>query len=44
MKKLKDILFESDEYDGLTWFDVIVNCVFISGTFIGLAFLINAVC
>jgi hypothetical protein len=44
MKKLKDILFEPDEYDGITWFDVIVNCVFVCGTFIGLAFLIKAFC
>ena len=41
MKKLKDILFEPDEYDGITWFDVICACILSAGTFCGLAFLIH---
>jgi hypothetical protein len=44
MRKLKDILFEPDEYDGLTWFDVICACTFSAGIFTGLAFLIKAFC
>lgn len=44
MKKLKDILFEPDDYDGITWFDVILNYVFTGGIFTGLAFLIKAFC
>lgn len=44
MKKFKDILFEPDEYDGVTWFDVICACVFGAGIFVGLAFLIKAFC
>lgn len=44
MKKLKDILFEPDEYDGLTWFDVICACIIDSSVFIGLAFAIKFFC
>ena len=44
MKKLKDILFEPDEYDGITWFDVITSCLLSSGFFTLIIFLINNFC
>lgn len=44
MKKLKDILLEPDDYNGVTWFDVICACVFSAGIFTGLAFLIKTFC
>lgn len=44
MKKLKDILFEPDDYDGLTWFDVICAWILSTGIFTGLVFLIRAFC
>ena len=44
MKKLKDILFEPDDYDGVTWFDVITMSVLSAVTFTGLAALIHIFC
>lgn len=44
MKKFKDILFEPDEYDGVTWFDVITSCVFSASFFMLIAFLIKSFC
>ena len=44
MKKFKDILFEPDEYDGLTWFDVICARVLSASVFTGLTFLIHTFC
>ena len=41
MKKLKEILFTPDDYDGLTWFDVICACIMSSGFFILIIFLIK---
>lgn len=41
MKKLKDILFEPDEYDGVTWFDVICAYLLGAGVACALAFLIH---
>lgn len=44
MRKLKDILFKPDDYDGLTWFDVICAWTLSAGIFTGLVFLIRAFC
>jgi hypothetical protein len=44
MKKIKDILFEPDEYDGITWFDVICACVFSSSFIALMVFLIKNFC
>ena len=43
MKKFWAWLTEPDDYDGVTWLDVIINSVFVVGTFIGLAFLIRGI-
>lgn len=42
MKKLKDILFEPDEYTGLTWFEVLCAWTIGAGIFTILIFLIKA--
>ena len=44
MKKFKDILFEPDDYDGVTWHDVICACILSVGIFTGLTFLIHIFC
>jgi hypothetical protein len=41
MKKLWALLTEPDEYDGVTWLDIIINGILVVGTFIGLALLIR---
>ena len=44
MKKLKDILFEPDEYDGITWFDVLLASALTVLTTVGLITLIHIFC
>ena len=41
MKKLKKILFTPDEYDGITWFDVVCACMLSSGFFTLIIYLIK---
>lgn len=44
MKKLKDILFEPDDYDGITWFDFITAGLFSPLPFLILGILVHIFC
>lgn len=44
IKKFIDWLFEPNEYDGLSWFDVITSTVWMAGWGMLIACLINSFC